>query len=34
LSDALSHAVGALRIVPALIAEMNKRSIALERIGG
>ena len=34
LSDALSEAVGALRVVPAMIAEMRKRAIQLERIGG
>lgn len=33
LSAGLSHAVGALKIVPALIAEMSKRAIALERVG-
>lgn len=33
LSDGLCHAVGALKIVPALIAEMSKRAIALERVG-
>ncbi len=34
LSDALSHAVGALRVVPALYDEMKKRAIAIERITG
>lgn len=33
LSDGLSNAVQALRVVPALIAEMRKRAIALERVG-
>jgi hypothetical protein len=33
LSDALRHAVSALRVVPALIAEVGKRAISLERIG-
>ncbi len=32
LSDGLCHAVGALRVVPALISELSKRSITLERI--
>lgn len=34
LADALSHAVAALRIVPALMTELKKRAIAVERIGG
>ncbi len=33
LADALSHAVGALRIVPALMDELKKRAIPVERIG-
>jgi hypothetical protein len=32
LSDALSHAVMALRVVPAMLSEMSRRSILLERI--
>jgi hypothetical protein len=32
LSDALSEAVGALRIVPALMTELRKRAIQVERI--
>ncbi|SEN97619.1 hypothetical protein SAMN05216227_103621 [Pseudorhodobacter antarcticus] len=32
LADALRNAVSALRVVPALIAEVGKRAIALERI--
>lgn len=32
LSDALSQAVGALRVVPALYEEMKKRAIAIDRI--
>jgi hypothetical protein len=32
LSDALRNAVSALRVVPALITELGKRAIALERI--
>jgi len=32
LSDALSHAVRALRVVPAMLSEMSRRSILLERI--
>ncbi|MFV0491623.1 MAG: hypothetical protein ACK5M4_07380 [Pseudorhodobacter sp.] len=32
LSEALSQAVGALRIVPALIAELNKRALSVERV--
>jgi hypothetical protein len=32
LSDALSSAVGALRIVPALMTELKKRAIAIERL--
>ncbi|WP_323007698.1 hypothetical protein [Pseudorhodobacter sp.] len=32
LSDALRHAVGALKVVPALITEAGKRAIALECI--
>ncbi len=34
LADALCQAVGALRIVPALMTELKKRAIAVERIGG
>lgn len=34
LSDALSHAVGALRIVPALMTELRKRAIQVERVIG
>ncbi|QYK40010.1 MAG: hypothetical protein KF887_11100 [Paracoccaceae bacterium] len=34
LADALSEAVGALRVVPALMAELKKRAIPVERIGG
>jgi hypothetical protein len=33
LSDALRSAVLALKVVPALIAEVGKRAIALERLG-
>lgn len=33
LSDALRHAVRALKVVPALISEVGKRAIALERVG-
>jgi hypothetical protein len=32
LSEALRHAVSALRVVPAMIAEVGKRAIALERV--
>ena len=32
LSEALRHAVTALRVVPAIIAEAAKRAIALERV--
>ncbi|MGQ0566668.1 MAG: hypothetical protein ACT4OK_16615 [Gemmobacter sp.] len=32
LSDALSEAVGALRIVPALMTELKKRAIQVERV--
>jgi hypothetical protein len=32
LSDALRQAVTALRVVPAMIAEVGKRAIALERV--
>jgi len=32
LSDGLCHAVCALRVVPALISELSKRSITLERV--
>ena len=32
LSDALRNAVSALRVVPAMITEVGKRAIALERI--
>ncbi len=34
LADALSQAVGALRVVPALLTELKKRAIPVERIGG
>lgn len=34
LADALSEAVGALRVVPALMAELKKRAIPVERIIG
>lgn len=34
LSDALCLAVGALRVVPAMILEMRKREISLERVAG
>jgi hypothetical protein len=34
LADALSHAVGQLRVVPALMTELKKRAIAVERVGG
>lgn len=34
LSDALSEAVGQLRVVPALMAELKKRAIPVERITG
>ncbi|MDZ4136274.1 MAG: hypothetical protein U1D06_11895 [Paracoccaceae bacterium] len=34
LSDALSLAVGALRVVPALMTELRKRAISVERITG
>ncbi|MFN3970728.1 MAG: hypothetical protein ACK4GO_07305 [Gemmobacter sp.] len=34
LADALSEAVGALRVVPALMAELKKRAIPVERITG
>lgn len=34
LSAALSEAVGQLRVVPALMAELKKRSIPVERITG
>lgn len=33
LADALSSAVVALRIVPALMTELKKRAIAVDRIG-
>ncbi|RUS60351.1 hypothetical protein EGN72_08995 [Pseudorhodobacter sp. E13] len=33
LSDALRHAVSAIKVVPALISEMGKRAISLERVG-
>jgi hypothetical protein len=33
LSDALRQAVSALKVVPALISEVGKRAIALERVG-
>lgn len=33
LSDALRQAVSALKVVPALISEVSKRAIALERVG-
>lgn len=32
LADALSEAVGALRVVPALMTELKKRAIPVERI--
>ncbi len=32
LSQALEHAVVALKVVPALMTEMKKRAIALERV--
>ena len=32
LSDALSEAVGTLRIVPALMTELRKRAIHVERV--
>lgn len=34
LAAALSEAVGALRVVPALMAELKKRAIPVERIIG
>ena len=34
LADALSEAVGALRVVPALMTELKKRAIPVERILG
>jgi hypothetical protein len=34
LSDALSQAVGALRVVPTLLTELRKRSIPVERVTG
>ena len=34
LVDALSEAVGALRVVPALMVELKKRAILVERITG
>lgn len=34
LADALSEAVGALRVVPALMTELKKRAIPVERIFG
>lgn len=33
IADALRQAVTALRVVPAMISEMSKRAIAVERIG-
>jgi hypothetical protein len=33
LSEALRSAVSALKVVPALISEVGKRAIALERVG-
>ncbi len=33
LSDALRSAVGSVKVVPALIAEVGKRAILLERLG-
>lgn len=33
ISAALSQAVNALKVVPALISEMHKRAISLERVG-
>lgn len=32
LSDALSEAVGAIRVVPALMTELKKRAIAVESV--
>jgi hypothetical protein len=32
LDDALSEAVGALRVVPALMSELKKRAIAIEAV--
>lgn len=32
LEDALSEAVGALRVVPALMSELKKRAIAVEAV--
>lgn len=34
LADALSEAVGALRVVPALMTELKKRAIPVERFFG
>lgn len=34
LSDALKAAVGAVRVIPSLYAELKKRAIAIERIAG
>lgn len=34
LVDALSEAVGALKVVPALMHELKKRAIAVERVTG
>jgi hypothetical protein len=33
LSDALRQAVSALKVVPAMMTEVSKRAIALERLG-
>jgi hypothetical protein len=32
LDEALGHAVGALRVVPALMSELKKRAIAVEAV--
>jgi hypothetical protein len=34
LAAALESAVGALRVVPALMTELRKRAIPVERVGG
>ena len=33
LAEALRNAVGAMKVVPALLTEVGKRAIALERVG-
>ncbi|WP_050525586.1 hypothetical protein [Pseudorhodobacter aquimaris] len=33
LAEALRNAVGAIKVVPALLTEVGKRAIALERVG-